>query len=139
MQSPLTNLRFSLAFVTAMGDLRGDLIRPTSETHKQFLTQEEAKRYDELSIPHDMYMRSLLDGTAESFGRTYRSAFQLHEAFECLMGWEEEWHGPNDECDPIDLASVLMFFLDIAMDTWSVGETQTEEFVFRPFEWFEEE
>ena len=139
LQSPLTNLRFSLAFVTAMGDLRGDLIRPTSETHKQFLTQEEAKRYDELSIPHDMYMRSLLDGTAESFGRTYRSVFPLSEELECLMGWGEEWYGPNDECDPTDLASVLIYFLDIAMDTWSVGETREEKHVVRPFAWLEQE
>ena len=139
LQSPLTKLRFDLTFLTAMGGLRGELMRDRAETHKQYLTQEEAKRYDELSIPHDMYMRSLLDGTAESFGRTYRSVFPLSEELECLMGWGEEWYGPNDECDPTDLASVLIYFLDIAMDTWSVGETREEEHVVRPFAWLEQE
>ena len=133
LQSPLTLLRFNVVWHSEMGSLRCQPFRRNAEAHKQFLSQAEAEKYDELSIQHDQHLESLLDGTAESVGRIYRSVFQLSEALEHLMGWEDEWYGPNDDCDPTDLESVLIYFLDIAMSTWSVGETQTEEFVFRPF------
>ena len=132
LQSPLTQVRFNLEWLTAMGGMRDELYRPRAETHKRLISPEEAGRYDKLSIQHDRHMQSLLNGTAKSVGRAYRSAFQLSKALCDLLGFDEEMYDMG-EWDPNDLESVLIYFLDVALGTWSVGETREQEHIYRPF------
>ena len=103
------------------------------------MSPEGSVTYDDLSIQHDRHLQSLLDGTAESVGRVYRSVFQLSKALDDLLGQDDVgWDDPG-EWNPDDLESVLIHFLDIAMGTWSVGETREQEFTYRPFELPEQE
>ncbi len=135
LQSPLTQVRFDLKFHADMGGMRGGLWHTGAEIHKRDLGSEAAAKFDKLSIQHDRHMQSLLDGTAKSFGDTYRSAFRLGEAIDGVLGDE----GPYQYDDLFwDLESSLISFVDYALDTWSVGETQEAEFNYRPFEWLED-
>ena len=121
LQSPLTRLRFNLVWHSAMGMLIGEPYRYRAETHKKLISGELVSRYDQLSGQHDLHLRSLQDGTTESFGCAYRSMFHLHEALAELLGWKEEYDSGEG---PLDLDSALIYFLDTTLRTWSVGETQ---------------
>ena len=134
LQSPLTRLRFNLVWHSAMGTLIGEPYRHRAEIHKKLMSQESVSTYDHLTSQHDRHLRSLQDGTAESFGCAYRSMFQLNEALYGLLGLEEEY---DPEGGPLDLVSALIFFLDTALGTWSVGETREAEWVYSPFSWLE--
>ena len=96
-------------------------------------SQEEADVYTDLCERHNQHVRSLLDGTVESFGGTYRRAFELREALNAQLGEELEEDGVLRELAP-GLASLL----DDALDAWSVGGTREEEFTYHPFEWLQE-
>ena len=136
LQSPRTMLRKHLLWLTNMGIAYGELFGHRAATHKGMLDPDEVERYDELSVEHDRLMKSVLDGTAKSVGRAYRSAFQLNEALCDLLGWDEAY---DPEYGPFDLETALIEFLDIALDTWSVGETREADYTYWPFSWLEEE
>ena len=63
------------------------------------------------------------DGTEyKSIGDAYLKAFQAYEALSEQLG------------DPLsNLDSGLKWLLDVAADSWSVGETREEEFTYSPF------
>lgn len=133
LQSPLTHLRFTLPWHTAMAL---EPFGPSAEVHKRDLSMDEAEKYDQLSFQHDAHMQSLVEGTAESFGSVYRSVFQLNEDLQKLLGWDQEVYDPYN--GPWDLESALINFLDFALDTWSVGETREKEYSYTPYSWLEE-
>ena len=71
-----------------------------------------------VSLEHDD------DGGTEykSIGDAYLKAFQTHEALSEQLG------------DPVSsLDSGLEWLLDVAADSWSVGETRDQEFTYSPF------
>ena len=132
MQSPRTALRFEIQWATTMYWLKSEPFGPRAEVHKRELSPEEADRYDGLSTAHDQHIYSLLDGSADSVGNVYRSALQLNEKLEDLLGWDEKY---DPEFGPLDLESALIWLLDVALATWSVGEIREQEYIHSPFVW----
>ena len=139
LQAPLTLIRFNLAFEIAMDARLGGFYRPGHIIHKKGKSPEEAERYDRLSKEHDRLMQSLIDGKAEDVGRAYRSAFELREELNELLGWDEEYDNDMIGPGPFDLDTSLIVLLSDALSSWSVGETREEEFMYRPLALPEEE
>lgn len=135
LQSAPALIRSEIWFDTGMDCLYGGFYRPSAWIHKKQLTEEQAERYDELSIEHDRLMQTLLDGTAKSVGRTYRSAHKLNQELHELLAWELKF---DPDAGPYDLESALIDFLDSTLSTWSVGETAEREYTYRPFGWLED-
>ena len=139
LQSPLTRIRRWLPYFTGMGMMRGfdtlyDLAQQMQYLQEQGLSPEQMEKCQELMTEHNRHMQSLLDGTAASVGRAYRSVFQSSEALDDLQGREEDYDPENGI---FDLDTSLIEFLDTALDTWSVGETREAEYTYYP--WPEEE
>ena len=90
-----------------------------------------ADSYSDLCEQHNRHIGTLFDGTTESFGGTYRKAFELREALEAFSD--------QPELEVLsELAPGLASLLDEALDVWSVGETREEKFTYRPSEWPQE-
>ena len=139
LQSPLTQIRFNLAFEMNMDARLGGFFRPGHVVRTRGRSPEETERYDTLSKEHDRLMQSLIDGKAEDIGRAYRSAFELREELNELLGWDEEYDNDMIGPGPFDLDTSLIVLLADALSTWSVGETREEEFTYRPLALPEEE
>ena len=138
LQSPITKVRASMNFHTHMGTTRGGapIGYPLSEEQKQGRRPEDAERYEELRILHNRHVNSLFDGSAENIGEVYRTAFQLSEEIDSL------WGGALDEdYDEFNWNAELSLieFLNIALETWVVGETRETEYPFQPFAMPDEE
>ena len=129
LQSPLTTLRFALLFHSSMAMMRGELGIYRDEARQQPPIRERYDRRDKL-------IKSILAGEAENVGDAYRSAFQLEEEMDEILGYEEEY---DNKSGLLDLETSLIELLSTALGTWSVGETREEDFTHTPFAWLEPE
>ena len=150
LHSPSARVRQGLGFLISMnGELGPHDPLYFENLRKQGLkSREELDFYNGLS-EHARLVQSLLDGTAESLGRTFRRAFELRKALKPLgdrLADELDDAGSGTLYDlqlddpgiPDALPDRLVALIDDAIDAWSVGETREEEFTYHPFEWLEE-
>ena len=133
LNSPLVRVRLSMLYLMGWGEWEP---YPPSDHYRQlseewWKSQEEVGTYDDLSKQHNQLLRSLFDGTADSFAGTYRKALELRERLMDLRGEER----CPDSWTFDEPAGALRMSLDDALDTWFVGETRKKEFTHHPFEW----
>ena len=140
LHPPHVRVRLVLNFLIAMGEWGPYDSNVFEELGSQGLkSQEEVDVYNDLCERHNRHIRSLLDGTASSFGDTFRKAFELRKALEDQVNQlDEEAYPFGDDTALGMLDRSLAVLVDDSLRAWSVGETRAGEFTYYPFEWLDE-